>query len=154
MLGGTVPSTADDLSFALLKTHSPSRLSGSTNSAISYSLQLGLGKKEDPGSFGTRRENLRYTERCTFGSISLEHRTPRETADCAEGSHTSLDSHPQNPLRSLGLLFVRKGMLRTGAMRLLPRLSHDSFSCLKSCAPTEIRPVPVPFRPAPRHYAV
>jgi hypothetical protein len=30
-------------------------------------------------------------------------------------------------LRSLGLLFLRKGMLRTGAVRILLRLSRDSF---------------------------
>jgi hypothetical protein len=31
------------------------------------------------------------------------------------------------PLQSLGLLFVRKGMLRKGAVRILLRLSHESF---------------------------
>jgi hypothetical protein len=43
------------------------------------------------------------------------------------------------PLRSLGLLFLRKGMLRTGTMRILLRLSHDSFMPEKLCtnrAPT------------------
>ena len=43
------------------------------------------------------------------------------------------------PLRSLGLLFVRKGMLRTGAVRILLRLSRDSFMPEKLCthrAPT------------------
>ena len=48
------------------------------------------------------------------------------------------------PLRSLGLLFVRKGMLRAGAMRILPRLSHDSFVPEKLCtnrAPTCSSPI-------------
>jgi hypothetical protein len=43
------------------------------------------------------------------------------------------------PLQSLGLLFVRKGMLRTSAMRILLRLSRDSFMPEKLCihhAPT------------------
>jgi len=43
------------------------------------------------------------------------------------------------PLRSLGLLFVRKGMLRAGTLRILLRLSRDSFMPEKLCtnrAPT------------------
>src|SRR5882724_11610305 len=31
---------------------------------------------------------------------------------------------------------------------------HVIHSCLKGSAPTELRPVPVPFRPVPHHYAV
>src|SRR5882724_587663 len=37
------------------------------------------------------------------------------------------------PLRSVTLLFVRKGMLWTGARRMLPRLSRDSFMPERFC---------------------
>lgn len=109
-------------------------------------LQLALwGEVRSRSFWQRRRENLRYTELCTFGFISLEHRTqgkPRfEVGNpkwygfdvhnrirlwCAEAVRPRRGRRVRSLWR-LRLLLVRKGMLRPDAMRVLLRLSCNSF---------------------------
>jgi hypothetical protein len=94
----------------------------------------------------TRHENLRYTKRCTLSFIFPEHVTHGKLGsrgwnpngyDIVLHNRIRFSKYGETmwprrrsrvrPLRSFGLLFVRKGMLRTGAMRILLRLSRGSF---------------------------
>ena len=121
-------------------------MSGSTNSAISYfSATCALGGVGSRSFWQRRRENLRYTELCTFGFISLEHRMQGKP-HFEDGNPKWHDFDVHNRIRlwraeavrprrgsrvrslwRLGLLLVREGMLRPGAMRVLLRFSCDSF---------------------------
>jgi hypothetical protein len=114
-------------------------------------------------------ENLRYKKRCTFGLIFLERQPALQRRESKLGmtSFCTIEYGSTNTERRCGRAAVAKcadcgsSVCASCGKECCGKVLcgycydyHAIHSCLKSSAPTELRPVPVAFRPAPHHDAL